>query len=183
MNYMILNIVLFQLGWFACVLSAASNQPMLGAIAAVIIISIHLFISKQYKEELRIIAIAMVIGLVWDSLIVSMGWITYQSGMVFSFLAPYWIVLMWALFATTLNFSMSWLKGKVLLAAIFGAVAGPLAYYAGVKLGAVEFNNVMNSLISLSIGWAIFTPLLLKISKGNLSPARNLNGEVKGEVI
>lgn len=183
MNYMILNIILFQLGWFACVLSAASNQPVFGAVIAVVIISAHLFISKQYKEELRIITVAMAIGLVWDSLIVSMGWITYQSGMIVNFMAPYWIVLMWALFATTLNFSMSWLKGKLLLAAIFGAIAGPLAYYAGVKLGAVEFNNAMYSLISLSIGWAIFTPLLLNISKGNLSSARNINGEVKGEVI
>lgn len=177
MKNMILNIVLFQLGWFACVLSAASNQPVFGAIIAVVIISIHLLISKQHKEELRIIAVAMVIGLVWDSLIVSMGWITYQSGMLVSFMAPYWIVLMWALFATTLNLSLSWLKDKLLLAALFGAIAGPVAYYAGVKLGAVEFNNEIYSLIALSIGWAIFTPLLLKIAKGNLSSEMKLNGE------
>lgn len=178
MNYMIVNIILFQLGWFACVLSAASNQPLLGAIAAIAIIGVHLFISKQYKEEIRLIVVAMMIGLVWDSFIVSMGWITYQSGMVFSFMAPYWIILMWALFAMTINFSMSWLKEKLLLAAAFGAIAGPLAYYAGMKLGAVEFNNVMNSLISLSVGWAIFTPLLLRISKVNVSSERELKGEV-----
>lgn len=178
MKNMILNIVLFQLGWFACVLSAASNQPLFGATVAIVILGAHLFISKQYKEELRLIGVAMAIGLVWDSLIVSMGWITYQSGMIVSFMAPYWIILMWALFATTLNFSMSWLKRKLLLATFFGAIAGPLAYYAGVKLGAVEFKDEINSLIALSLGWAIFTPLLLKISKGNLSSDMDLNGEV-----
>ena len=178
MKNIVLNIILFQLGWFACVLSAASNQPLIGAVVAVAIISIHLFISQQYKEELRIITIAMLIGLVWDSLIVAMGWISYQSGMLVSFMAPYWIVLMWALFATTLNFSMSWLKANLLLAALFGAIAGPLAYYAGAKLGAVEFNNVINSLIALSIGWAIFTPLLLKIAKGQLPSEMAIKGEV-----
>lgn len=164
MKNIVINIILFQIGWFACVLTAASNKPLLGALVTLLIIVTHLFISKQYKQELKIIVIAMVIGLVWDSLIVSAGWITYQSGMMVDYMAPYWIVLMWALFATTLNSSLSWMKNKLMLSGVFGAIAGPLAYYAGMKLGAVEFTNTNNALIAISIGWAIFTPLLLMLS-------------------
>jgi len=178
MKNIVVNIVLFQIGWFACVLTAASNQPSVGAIISLFIIVMHLFIFKQYQQEIRIIVIAMIIGLLWDSLIVAAGWITYTSGMLNDYLAPYWIVLMWALFATTLNHSLSWMKEKLLLAAVFGAVAGPLAYYAGMKLGAVDFTNETNALVALSIGWAVFTPLLLKISSKKAGYKKYLDGEL-----
>lgn len=178
MKNIIINIILFQIGWFACVLTAASNQPLLGASISLLIIFTHLFISKQYKQEIRIIVIAMVIGLIWDSLIVSAGWITYQSGMMVEFMAPYWIVLMWALFATTINSSLSWMKEKLLLSAVFGAIAGPLAYYAGMKLGAVEFSNELYALVALSIGWAIFTPLLLMLSTNKSEQNNYIDGEL-----
>ena len=160
----VINIILFQIGWFACVLSAANNHPLVGASISLFIIISHVLLSREYKQEIIIIVIAMVIGLFLDSFIISAGWITYTSGMLSDFIAPYWIVLMWALFATTLNYSLSWLRNKLLISAVFGAIAGPLAYYAGMKLGAVEFVNENNALISLSIGWAICTPLLLKLA-------------------
>jgi len=178
MKNIVINIILFQIGWFACVLTAASNQPLVGAIISLFIIVSHIFISKQYQQEIRIIVIAMVIGFFWDSLIVSAGWITYTSGMLSDFMAPYWIVLMWALFATTLNYSLSWMKKKLLLAAVFGAVAGPLAYYAGVKLGAVQFVNEINALVALSIGWAAFTPLLLILSTNKSEQSKYIDGEL-----
>ena len=178
MKNILINIILFQIGWFACVLTAASSQPIFGAIISFVIIVSHILMSKQYKQELRIIIIAMMIGLFWDSLIVSAGWLTYQSGMVVDFMAPYWIVLMWALFATTINSSLSWMKEKLILSSVFGAIAGPLAYYAGVKLGAVEFLNEINALIALSIGWALFTPLLLKLSTKKSQQNKYIDGEL-----
>lgn len=164
MSKIVINIILFQIGWFACVLSAANNHPLVGACISLFIIVSHVLLSREYKQEIRIIVIAMVIGLFLDSFIISAGLITYTSGMLNDFIAPYWIVLMWALFATTLNYSLSWMRNKLLVSVVLGAIAGPLAYYAGMKLGAVEFINEMKALISLSIGWAICTPLLLKLS-------------------
>lgn len=178
MKNIVANIILFQIGWFACVLTAANNQPLVGAIISLFILVSHVVMSKQFEQEIRIIVIAMVIGLFWDSLIVSAGWITYQSGMLADFMAPYWIVLMWALFATTLNYSLSWMKEKLLMSAVFGAIAGPLAYYAGMKLGAVEFTNEVNALVALSIGWAVFTPLLLKIASNKPVENKQLDGEL-----
>jgi len=178
MKNIVVNIILFQIGWFACVMTAASNQPLMGAVISMFILVSHVLMSKQYKQEIRIIVIAMLIGLLWDSLIVSAGWITYTSGMLSDFMAPYWIVLMWALFATTLNYSLSWMKSRLLLSAVFGAVAGPLAYYAGMKLGAVEFVNEVNALVALSIGWAIFTPLLLKIASKKSAQNEQIDGEL-----
>jgi hypothetical protein len=71
---------------------------------------------------------------------------------------------MWALFATTLNLSMSWLKGRPWLAAAFGAVGGPLAYVAGRKLGGVEMNEPALALLVQGLGWAVMMPLLLRLA-------------------
>ena len=71
---------------------------------------------------------------------------------------------MWALFATTINISMAWIKGRWLLAVVMGAVFGPMAFIAGEKLGAVEFLDSTRALIALSFGWAILMPLILWIS-------------------
>ena len=46
-----------------------------------------------------------------------------------------------------------------------GAVAGPLAYYGGHRLGAVNFTDMNMALLYLAIGWSIFTPLLLFLAK------------------
>ena len=46
-------------------------------------------------------------------------------------IAPFWMLALWIAFATTLNHSMRWLMHRPVVAAIGGAVFGPLAYLAG----------------------------------------------------
>ena len=73
---------------------------------------------------------------------------------------PIWIVILWILFAITLNHSLAWLKGRTSLAMLFGLMGGPLVYLAGEKLLAVTIASP-NTLIVLAIGWALITPLLI----------------------
>lgn len=158
------NFILFQIGWFSCVLGGAAGQPLTGVIIAGLIIFFHIHRAQQPWKEILLIFIAMTIGAVWDSLLVWMSWVDYPAGILIPNTAPYWIVVMWALFTTTLNISMRWLKGRYGLALLLGAVAGPLAYYGGVRLGAVDFISVNHAVIALAIGWAVFTPLLVAFS-------------------
>jgi hypothetical protein len=86
---------------------------------------------------------------------------------------------MWAIFATTLNISLRWLKGRWLVAILSGAIAGPLAYYAGARLGGVVFTDQTIALIALSMGWAVLMPLLMALSQRldgfpNLASARRM---------
>ena len=48
----IINFVLFQIGWFACVLGAAKQMPWLGVITVAAILVWHLSQAKQAKPEL-----------------------------------------------------------------------------------------------------------------------------------
>jgi hypothetical protein len=72
---------------------------------------------------------------------------------------------LWALLGTTLNVSMGWLKRRALLAALMGAVAGPLSYVAGVRLGAAHFVDADRALLLLAIGWALAMPALMALAE------------------
>jgi len=161
---MVLNFVAFQIGWFSAVLSATYNQPWFGALVMAGVILVHLATVRRAGPELVLLLACGVIGGIWDSLLVSMGWVAYPSGMVFQGAAPYWIVAMWMLFATTLNQSLRWLKGRPALAVLFGTMGGPLAYFTGEKLGGIQLVQLQEALLALAIGWGAMMPLLLLLA-------------------
>lgn len=164
MSIILTNVVLFQIGWFACVLSGAAQRPWIGGIVALIIVSFHLFRAHEREPELKLVMIALGIGAIWDSILVSQNWLQYSSGLGLPNVAPYWIIMMWGLFATILNVSLRWLRGRWIMAALFGAVGGPLAYYGGYRLGALQFGNESAALLALALGWAFLTPILMSLA-------------------
>lgn len=165
MSVILINFLVFQLGWLAVVLGGASSWHWAGTVLVVAIVTYHLFRATQPRQEVFLILAALAIGAVWDSMLVWSGLLSYANGVLHGDLAPHWIVAMWALFATTLNVSLRWLKGRWFLAVIFGAIGGPLAYYAGFRLGAVDMANQPDALMALAIGWAMIMPLLMYLSQ------------------
>lgn len=159
------NVALFQAGWFACVLAASHGLTWMGAIVAAIVVAWHVARAAQPAIELRLVGAAAAVGAVFETVLVQSGSISFPGGMLVAGIAPYWMVAMWALFATTLNVSLRWLRPHVWLAALSGAVGGPAAYYAGARLGALEFTATGAALATIAIGWAILTPLLLRVAQ------------------
>ena len=155
--HILINFVLFQIGWFACVLGAAKQMPWLGVIVVAAIIAWHLSKAKQAKPELILLALVLIIGGSFDQLMLSSGLISYQAhGWEFlnnpSALTPAWILALWAEFVTILNVSLRWMRNKWLVAILFGAIGGPLAYMGAEKLGAVTLNSLPATYIALSVG-------------------------------
>ena len=48
------NLVLFQVGWFACVLSGAAQRPWIGAVIATTIVGVHLLRAHVREAELNV---------------------------------------------------------------------------------------------------------------------------------
>lgn len=159
----LINFALFQAGWFACVLSAAAGRPWIGVLAVLVAVAVHLGQARRPYPEVRLIGASIIIGLVVDSTLVALGLVSYPTGsypLGLSALAPYWIVCMWALFATTLNVSLRWLTGRWPLAMVLGAVGGPLSYLAGARLGAMNLLQPTPALAALALAWGLVMPLL-----------------------
>jgi hypothetical protein len=161
----LINFLAFQAGWFAAVLGGANHLPWLGVAAAVAVVAIHLQWVDRPLRELQLIAIAALLGTAWESLLVTLGWLSYPSGTLIEGTAPLWIIAMWIMFATTLNVSMRWLKQRRLLSALLGAMAGPLAFYGGHSLGGVKFSEPWLALTMLALGWGILMPVLMAFSE------------------
>jgi hypothetical protein len=160
MHRNVLNFVVFQGAWFACVLGGAREFELLGTLAVGAAVALHLVLAPRPVIEAALVAIVATIGLLWDSLIVTLGLMAYPSGSPAPGLAPVWIVAMWALFATTLNVSLGWLRGRPVLAALLGAVGGPLAYFAGHRLGGIDLPDPAFALLVQGLGWSLLMPLL-----------------------
>jgi hypothetical protein len=161
-KHTLVNFAAFQVGWFACVLGAAHGIPWAGPVAVVQVIALHLVLAENPVRETRLICLALVMGFVVDSLLAASGWLRYASPLPSTLLAPYWILAMWALFATTLNVSLHWLKGHAGLSVLLGAVLGPLSYIAGQRLGALEFADFRAGALALAVAWALAMPLLMR---------------------
>jgi len=161
----IINVVLYQVGWLSCVLGAARGYPFLGSLFAMLLIVIHLLMSTVRKAEIKLMICACLLGVVIDSSQQALGVFNFKIDPDWPLWLPLWILVIWAQFATLFHFALSWLSGRYLLAALFGLVGGPLAYWGGVRLGAAPFGEtLLFSIVTLALVWALVTPLLFWIS-------------------
>lgn len=167
------NVVGQQVGWFACVVGAAHGHPFLGAAVALIIVGLHLRAVPDSRQELRLLALAAVLGLTIESGLQGFGILTYASPWrAVPWLCPPWIAALWIQFGTTLRFGFRWLRGRPALAALVGTIGGPLAFRAGEALGAVWFAPDRRlSYLALAVVWGASIPILT-VAAARLPAAR-----------
>jgi hypothetical protein len=159
------NLIAYQIAWFSSVLGGANQMPWLGPLTVVIALALHLRAARRPFDELLLALCCGVIGTAFDSALVALEWVSYPSGQLGENLAPYWMISLWVVFATTLNVSMRWMRISPVLAAFFGFTGGPLTYWAGMELGAMELINPTAAMIALAIGWGLMMPLLTWLSE------------------
>ena len=133
------NFVLFQAAWFACILGAAHQQIWIAISVSAVCIGIYLWLHANAVSEYKFLFKVLIYGLVVDTLLIQLGWIRFESPWPWVAISPVWMWALWLVFATTLKESMAWLQGKHALGAGLGAIAGPLCYEAGVRLGAAQW--------------------------------------------
>jgi hypothetical protein len=158
------NFVVFEAAWFACLLGVAHGQPAWGTAAVVAAIAWHVAISARPATELALAGLLAAIGLVAESLVVAQHHVAYPAGQPVAWLAPYWMVALWAEFAIALNVTLRWLKGKPVVALLLGAVFGPLSFLGGVRLGGARFLDEAAALATLACMWAVLMPLVMWLS-------------------
>ncbi len=160
----LVNFLAYQCAWFACILSAAKGLSWVGTITALLVVAWHLSAARRPKAELALISAAGAIGVLWESLLVQIGWIAYPSGNILPGVAPHWIVALWLVFATTFNVSLKWFKTHLAVVALFGFVGGPLAFYAGGALGALTLVPKLG-LSAIALGWGLLMPILMLLAR------------------
>jgi hypothetical protein len=149
------NIVAYQIVWFACVLGAAQDVAWLGTVVALRALAAHLWFIEDRHAELTLMAAAAVVGLIVDTALIRWHVISFNAGLLSAGFPPHWMLSLWLVFATTLNHSLRWLARRPALAAICGGIGGPLAYYAGMRLGALQIQLTPAALLTIGAAWAL----------------------------
>ena len=165
MNVLI-NAMLFNLVWIACV--AGSAQKLLWpAITSCGLLALYqLHPKNRHPNDLILVWIGMVLGIVVDSIWVKLGYMDFTDKRPFENFAPGWIIILWVGFALTVNHSLKWLIAHPLLPAITGAIAAPITYFAGIKIGAVVYTeSVVIVSIGLAIAWGMALTIMVEVGK------------------
>lgn len=161
----LVNFVAFYLGWFACVAGAGKGYFYLGPLVVVGLVALHLRLVADPRRELRLLLTAAALGYTVDTAQTIVGVIRFGVASPVWWLPPLWLLGLWFIFGTTLNVSFRWLAGRAGLAALLGAISGPLSYYAGVRLGAAEFPHPLFSFVALAAVWAVLMPVLVRLAE------------------
>lgn len=79
---------------------------------------------------------------------------------------PWWLVAVWLAFLGTFRHSRAFVLDKPLLSAALGAIFAPISYFAGMRLGAVEFGkDWLTTAAVLSIAWAVVMPIFVVVNR------------------
>ena len=173
------NFAAFQLAWLVAVWGASVGLWWLGPVAVAAWVSAYSIWRKCTRAEAPLWLGAGLLGAMTDSLLVWSGAMAFPESAGPGFPTTPWMVALWINFAAALRHCMGWLCGRFVLATVFGAIGGPLAYLAGSKFGALE----IQSLPAIVVAWLLVMPGLLLIemktrSRGGAGSAQS--GELKG---
>lgn len=158
-----MNVLGFQGAWLVGIVGAAGGRPWLGPVAACVAAAAHLAIAAAPTRELAALVAIASLGTAWDVVPAALGIIDYRGGGTLTGL-PWWMPGLWLGFATTLNVSLRWLRGRLILAAVLGAIGGPLSFAAAARLGAVSFDDTAIALVIQGAGWAVLLPVASAIA-------------------
>ncbi len=158
-----------QGAWFAAALLASGPWHGVGALANVVVLALHLAFSHHLSREVLRAAAALSLGVVVELIDQHLGWVEAKQATWFP---PWWLLSLWPVFASAMmrGQALEWLTRRPVLAAVLGAVAGPLSYSGGARLGALELHGV-RSLVTIGVCWAVAMPLLTWLARA-LEPER-----------
>ncbi|MDY0743692.1 DUF2878 domain-containing protein [Paucibacter sp. R3-3] len=160
-----LNLIAFQLAWFASILGAAHGQPNWGIAAVAVAVALQFIVSDARISDAVLLGAALAVGLVWDTAMTRTGLVEYASPGPIAGWAPGWILALWALFATILREPLRWLHGRWMLAALMGGASGAMSYWGAVRLGGGRFPDFELAMTVLAVGWAVITPALTQLAR------------------
>lgn len=160
----LINALGFNVIWFGSVYLGNAYVPI-----ALLILIAHLAVVNHVKEELLLICLVTMIGIIVDTFLMHLRVFVFNEN---NFFIPYWLITIWLAFAATLNHSLFFLQKYSLLRVLVSIFIVPMSYLAGHQLGAVNFSySLPITFIILSVVWLFLFQLFFIISK-KLKPNR-----------
>lgn len=153
----IILVIWFYVGWFGCVFF---GKWQLGEWSLVFPgVAFILLIKDKAATKYQVIALFLsaIVGIVFDTLALRLGLISFPDpALAF---VPLWLTSMWLLFSAMIPVSHALFKSNLLLAAILGAIFGPLSYYSGEAFEVFAFSS-SKAILIFAIFWGVCFPAI-----------------------
>ncbi|TFG45956.1 MAG: DUF2878 domain-containing protein, partial [Candidatus Brocadiia bacterium] len=135
----------------------------LGLVVVPILFVIHITaIERRKTGKIFIVALTTTaIGFLMDTTLIIVGAVEPNRWVMPAPFTTVWDLMIWANFSLTLDASLRFLQKRPLVAAFLGAICAPGTYYAGSRLGALNFPEpVFSSLLWVGAVWLFAMPCL-----------------------
>lgn len=163
---LILNVLLFQAAWCASIFGAAAGHWWLGPSAMLAVVAFHLLLAPTRAADRLLVPAAAAIGIFAECIAASLSGTRFAAHIPTASPIPLWMAAIWPGFATMLNSCLAWMQSRPAAAALFGAVGGPLAYWAGARAGALQLGDApLTPLLIVAAQYALLMPLLCALAR------------------
>ena len=156
-----LNIIVFNLLWVGLVLG---RESLIHLTLPILLIYLACLL---HIGDLKIHQILLpdAIGITIDSSLTFFGIFIFPDS---SLIIPFWLIVLWINFSTTITLSLSFIGKSKLVAFGLGATALPFNYTVGERLGAVTFGEpYLFSILVLVLVWSVSFTILFMVSHEN----------------
>lgn len=154
--------VLFYIGWFGSVFLAKSISSIATLFFPLILFGYLFFTDSISTNELKLSLGVSLVGIVFDYSLFELGFVDIVRDPHFNL--PFWLISIWLLFAFSIVKMAKKFQLPLWLAALLGAIVGPLSYKSGEYFSVLSFTKPQTFLI-FAIFWGITFPLVIDISK------------------
>jgi hypothetical protein len=159
-----------QAAWWTCVLLVRSGRETLALAGPAAHVAAHAFLRPAHRSAaLALAAAGALAGFAGDSALVAAGLLEFPGAGEDAAWSRPWMAALWAALAVSLTLSLRrLLRGPVALAAALGAVAGPLAYLAGERLGVLALAPgplAARALAGIAAEWFVAVALLVAVAR------------------
>ncbi len=155
----LVNGVLFQAAWFACVLGGAAGTNLWG-VAVLLLMLGQSLAGAAPARDMKLVAALVPLGFLLDSAWIRFGVLDYGAA-----LAPVWIVLLWAGVGLAVHHCLSWFKERPWLGGLLAGAGAPFSYLAGERFGAVTIDDPIR-LAAVSLVWLVLFAALFTVAAG-----------------
>lgn len=155
-----------QAAWWWCILCVRAGHPCLAVAGPAVYLGVHFELRPSSRTSILVLAIgASLLGLLVDSALVRLGFLALPGA------DPGWtaafMVSLWAAFGVSISSSMSFLRqSSSYVALLFGALAGPIAYAGGERLGVLRLAS--HASVAIGVAWALAVVALAVLARGDL---------------
>ena len=163
-----LNIVVFNLLWIGLVLG---RDTLIHLTLPSLLIYLACLL-RIGDLKLHQILLPATIGITIDSSLTFFGIFIFPDS---SLIIPFWLIVLWINFSTTITLSLSFIGNNKLVAFGLGATALPFNYTVGERLGAVTFGEpYLFSILVIVLVWSVSFPILFMVSHENFIERLNM---------